>query len=179
MKFAYADPPYLGCASYYDHPESRIYDQPEAHQSLVSRLCEEFPDGWAMSLHTPSLRTILPMCPVDCRVGAWTKPFCSFKPGVNPGYTWEPVIFRGGRKHTRTDPTIRDFCAVSITLQRGFCGAKPKGFCDWIFELLNMQPEDEFVDVFPGSGAVGRAWDSWKRYKIGLFAGIQALPEQN
>jgi hypothetical protein len=141
MKFAYADPPYLGCAKYYpEHPEAAIYDTIEGYQMLINRLVDEFPDGWAISLCTPSLRVILPMCPEDCRVAAWTKPFCSFKPGVNPAYAWEPVIFRGGRKHTRQDMTVRDYCAVGITLRRGFTGAKPVGFCNWIFDLLNMQP---------------------------------------
>lgn len=38
-------------------------------------------------------------------------------------------------------------------------GAKPAEFCRWIFELLAAQPGDEFVDVFPGSGGVARAWE--------------------
>lgn len=28
----------------------------------------------------------------------------------------------------------------------------------WVFDLLGALPGDEFVDVFPGSGGVGRAW---------------------
>jgi hypothetical protein len=27
---------------------------------------------------------------------------------------------------------------------------------------LNVQQDDEFTDLFPGSGAVGRAWESWR-----------------
>lgn len=157
MKFAYADPPYLGCAKFYDHPESAVYDDPEGHRSLIIRMCDEFPDGWAMSLHTPSLRVILPMCPEDCRVGAWTKPFASFKPNVNPAFCWEPVIWRGGRKHRRYEHTVRDFCAVGITLRRCFIGAKPEAFCWWVLDLLGFDDGDEIVDLFPGSGAVGRA----------------------
>lgn len=38
-------------------------------------------------------------------------------------------------------------------------GAKPAAFCGWIFQLLGAQLGDEFVDVFPGSGGVARAWD--------------------
>lgn len=37
-------------------------------------------------------------------------------------------------------------------------GAKPATFCRWIFDLLGAQAGDEFVDVFPGSGGVARAW---------------------
>jgi hypothetical protein len=163
VKFAYADPPYLGCATYYDHPNAADFNKPETHGKLIDRLCGEFPDGWAMSLHTPSLRVILPMCPEDCRVGAWVKPFASFKPGVNPGYCWEPVIWRGGRKWTREDETVRDFCAVNITMRRGFCGAKPDAFCFWVFDLLGLADGDELHDLFPGSGAVGRAWGEYRR----------------
>ena len=163
MRFAYADPPYLGMASHYDHPESAVFDTIEGHADLIRRLCDEFPDGWAYSLHTPSLRTILPLCPADVRISAWVKPFCSFKLHVNPAYAWEPVIWRGGRKRGRDRRTVRDFVSCEITLRRGFFGAKPEGFCWWLFDLLGMEPTDEFVDMFPGSGAVTRAWEEWKR----------------
>jgi hypothetical protein len=174
LKFAYADPPYLGLAFFYAklHPEAMTWDDPETHRQLIGRLCEEFPDGWAMSLHSPALRTILPMCPENVRVGAWVKPFASFKPGVNPAYAWEPVIFRGGRKRGRVVPTVRDWVSVEITLKRGLVGAKPAPFCWWVFDFLGAEPDDEFHDLFPGSGAVSRAWESWKRAKVGfpLFA---------
>lgn len=166
MRFAYADPPYLGLAVkfYPEHPQAAVYDTLEGHQALVERLCCEFPDGWAMSLHSPSLRQILPLCPEDVRVAAWCKPFASFKKGVNPGYCWEPVIFRGGRPRTDgSELTVRDYCAVSITLQRGFRGAKPEAFVAWVLDLLGARPEDEVVDLFHGSGAVGRAIDAWRK----------------
>jgi hypothetical protein len=129
---------------------------------LIARLCDEFPDGWAMSLHSPGLKHILPLCPDDCRVASWVKPFCSFKKGVKPAYAWEPVIFRGGRKSTNEQETVRDWVAANITLMRGFPGAKPEAFCFWLFDLLNMDRGDEFHDLFPGSGAVGLAWESWR-----------------
>jgi hypothetical protein len=161
-RYAYADPPYLGLAEkFYGDP---TYDAIEAHGALIERLSADYPDGWAYSLHTPTLRLILPLCPPDVRVMAWVKPFASFKPGVNPGYAWEPVIVRGGRSHRgRTEPTVRDWVAQSITLRRGFTGAKPEGFCFWLFEVLGILPGDEFDDLFPGSGAVGIAWDKWRR----------------
>lgn len=174
MKIAYADPPYLGLGKFYadQHPEALAWDRPETHRDLIARLCDEFPDGWALSLHTPSLRVILPMCPEDCRVGAWTKPFASFKKGVATAYAWEPVIFRGGRKRRTRLSTVRDWVACNITLKRGVVGAKPEGFCFWLFRLLGLEPEDEFVDLFPGSGAVGRAWESYCRLFDGLFDGL-------
>lgn len=165
MRFAYADPPYLGLAEkFYGklHPEAAEYDKPETHQRLIDRLCAEYPDGWALSLHTPSLRVILPMCPADVRVMAWVKPFASFKPGVNPGYCWEPVIVRGGRKRGKDVPTVRDYLAANITLRRGFQGAKPDDVIFWLLEVLGAQSSDEIHDLYPGSGAVTRAIAKWR-----------------
>lgn len=160
MKFAYADPPYLGCGKLYaaHHPDARDWDDPETHRSLVARLVDEYPDGWAMSLSTPSLRTILPMCPEDVRVGAWVKPFAVFKPNVGVAYAWEPVIFRGGRRIKRDEPTQRDWLAENITLRKGLTGAKPLRFCQWVIAILNARPGDEMHDLFPGTGIMGEAW---------------------
>lgn len=159
MNFAYADPPYLGCAAkLYGDP---TYDSLDAHAALVARLQAEFPDGWAMSLSSPSLRAILPLCPEDCRVAAWVKPFCAFKVGVNPAYAWEPVIFRGGRKkRSRTEDTIRDYHSEVITLRRGTPGAKPPGFAAWIIGLLgaDVRRGDTITDLFHGSGAMLGVW---------------------
>jgi hypothetical protein len=159
MRFAYADPPYLGCAKkLYGDP---TYDRPEAHRLLIERLTAEFPDGWAMSLSSPSLRTILPMCPPDVRVAAWVKTFCAFKVGVNPAYAWEPVIFRGGRgRRSRKEDTVRDFHSEPITLRRGMPGAKPPGFAMWIVHLLgaDVRRGDTITDLFHGSGAMLGVW---------------------
>ena len=122
------------------------------------------PEGWALSCSSPSLQQILALCPSTVRVGAWVKPFAAFKVGVNPAYAWEPVIFHGGRtRRARDESTVRDWCAASITLQRGLAGAKPDPFCFWVFQMLGLQADDELVDLFPGSGAVSRAWDSFRR----------------
>jgi hypothetical protein len=163
MKFAYADFPYLGCGSYYaeDRPDAIQWNDPETHRRLIERLCDEYPDGWALSLTSGSLHDILPMVPKSARVGAWVKPWCSFTPGVNPAYAWEPVIFMGGRKYERLQPTVRDWISANITMQRGVVGTKPRDFCRWVFSLFNAQPGDTFVDLFPGSGAVLAAWVEW------------------
>ncbi len=159
MKFAYADPPYLGMGKRYkEHPDSMLWDNPETHMSLITRLCSGYPDGWAMSLSSPSLKTILPMCPDDVRVMAWVKPFAVFKPNVNPAYAWEPVIVQGGRKRGREVPTVRDWVSANITLKKGLVGAKPPQFCDWVFDVLGMLPGDTLDDLFPGTGIVSERW---------------------
>ena len=161
MRFAFADPPYLGCGALYDahHEKARDWDRPEAHRDLIDKLCREYPDGWLMCASSPSLKTILPMCPDDARVGAWVKPFAVFKPNVNPAYAWEPVIWRGGRKGDRTRATVRDWFAKEITLRRGLTGAKPEAFCRWVLDLLGYCDGDEIDDLFPGTGVMGRVVD--------------------
>ena len=159
MKFAYADPPYIGQAkAHYSHdPQCAEVD----HQELINRLCREYPDGWALSCSSPSLKIILPMCPDDVRVMAWIKPFASFKPNNNPAYCWEPVIVMGGRKYERYDYTVRDWVSANITLKKGLSGAKPEDFCFWIFSVLNAQAGDQLDDLYPGTGIVSRCWEQW------------------
>lgn len=171
MKFAYADPPYLGCAMklYGDHPDAAVYDTVEGHRLLIERLCDEYADGWALSMASTNLRTLLPLCPEDARVGAWVKPFASFKPGVPVAYAWEPVVFRGGRKRGRDEPTVRDWVSEVIMLKKGCPGAKPPKFVMWVIDLLGAAPEDDLDDLFPGSGIVGRVIDGWREGKTGAF----------
>lgn len=174
MKFAYADPPYLGCCKLYDHyhPDGLCWDDVDTHEQLIGRLCNDYPDGWAMSASVPSLRTLLPLCPEDVRIAAWVKTFCAFKKGVRPCYAWEPVIFRGGRNKGHEPPlkggkqtTPKDFIiieefdpqvlAAPIQLKKGLTGAKPPPFCDWVLDLLNVRPTDEVDDLYPGTGIMG------------------------
>jgi hypothetical protein len=164
VRFAYADPPYIGQAEQYkDHPD---YAGEVDHAELIARLVGEYPDGWALSASSPSLKIILPMCPEDVRVMAWVKPFASFKPNVNPAYAWEPVVVRGGRPRGREVFTVRDWVSVNITLQRGLTGAKPYGFCRWIFQVLNMERGDRLDDLFPGTRAVTEAWKRYKQHEL-------------
>lgn len=176
MKFAYADPPYLGCGKRLyskHHPEAAVWDDPSEHVALAQGMDAAY-DGWALSLHEPSLRVLLPLMPDGVRVGAWVKPFCSFKPNVNPAYAWEPVIYRAV-KRDRSVATVRDWVSANITLKRGMTGATPAAFCAWLFELLGASPRDEFHDLFPGSGAVTEAWSAYcgqQAIQGGLFSQV-------
>lgn len=157
MIFAYADPPYVGCANRY--PEKEEVD----HVGLIERLTRDYPDGWALSCSSPSLKLLLPLCPEDVRVMAWVKPFCAFKANVTLAYAWEPVLVRGGRKRSRKQPTVRDWVAANITLKRGMVGVKPHEFCVWLFAVLGLEADDELHDLYPGSGAVTRAWMDYRQ----------------
>lgn len=158
MRVAYADPPYPGMSGFYkDHPD---FGGEVDHAELVQRLMAY--DGWALHTASTTLKQVLADCPEDARVGAWVKPFAAFKRNVTVAYAWEPVIFWGGRRRDPTLPTVRDWCSEGITLKRGLTGAKPEAVCRWAFEVLGMTAEDELHDLFPGSGAVQRAWEAWR-----------------
>jgi hypothetical protein len=141
----------------------------EVDHALLLPYLETF-DAWALSTSSVALRQTLNLCPDGVRIAAWVKPFASFKPGVDPAYAWEPVIFKTARKWSRDRDTARDFVSCPITLQRGLVGAKPERFCYWLFALLGMSADDEFVDVFPGTGGVTSAWDTWRNQTRMVFS---------
>lgn len=161
MKFAYADPPYIGQAK-------RHYQSDEVdHADLIVKLVRLFPDGWALSLSSPTLKQVLPLCPDDVRIGAWCKSFGAFKRGVRPAYMWEPIIFWRGRnppmvphpppERNGQQTTPKDFIVEPITLKKGLVGAKPHKVCLWILDFLNAKEGDVIVDVFPGTRSMERA----------------------
>ncbi len=165
MLLAYADPPYLGCCKLYGHhhPEGdrpfdgRCWDDVETHRLLIDWLAGEF-TGWALSMGSDDLVDLASLLrPHRARIGSWCKSFASFKPGINPAYTWEPVAFVSARKRERTEQTVRDFIVCPITVKKGLTGAKPPPVCSWILDLIGWEPGDHLVDVFPGTGAMGRA----------------------
>lgn len=156
MRLAYADPPYPGQAK-------KRYNCPEVdHAELIAKLCTY--DGWGLSTNSTTLKDVLAMCPDGVRVMAWVKPFAAYKRNVSPAYAWEPVIVVPARKAEPgfTNNQARDWIAESITLKKGLCGAKPPYFCEWLFHMLGAQPEDDFDDLFPGTGAVTEAWSRFK-----------------
>lgn len=166
MKFAYADPPYYGCCRLYGHlhPDGLCWDDLDTYRRLIARLGDDYSHGWALSCSSASLRTILPLCPEDVRIGAWVKPFHVYKKGVRPAYAWEPLIYRGGRNKNHPPPlkggmatTPKDFVAANITLKKGLTGAKPEPFCAWVLDLLNVAAYDVLDDLYPGTGSMGTA----------------------
>lgn len=158
MRVVYADPPYIGQAKkHYSHdPRCAEVD----HAALITQLRTY--DGWALSASSPSLYDILPLLAERPRIGIWIKPFASFKPNVNPAYAWEPIIWSPARPRGRDMPTLRDWVSANITLRKGLSGVKPEVVCHWMFEAMGSDPADDFTDLFPGSGAVGRAWQTYR-----------------
>lgn len=113
-------------------------------------------DGWALSTSERSLRWILPLCPPEARVCPWVKPGGAAPATYGLHNSWEPLIVVGGRQ---LPPGVRDWLRAHPARGGGdLPGRKPLAFCAWLFDCLGMQPGDELVDLFPGSGIVGRTW---------------------
>ncbi len=172
MRFFYCDPPYPGLAHYYkDQP---TYGGEVDHRELVARLVAEAPDGWALSTSARSLQFVLALCPPDVRVAAWVK-------GSRAGASnrarsaWEPVIIRGGRPLRLTSSEVLDDVLSWGGRQPSHPGAiigmKPAPFCEWVFRQLGAMRRDQLVDLFPGSGAVGRAWRIYSGQPISVSVG--------
>ncbi|WP_155128688.1 hypothetical protein [[Actinomadura] parvosata] len=161
LRLAYADPPYPGNARLYRG--HRDYAGEVDHGALIARLLTY--DGWALSTSAGALPAVLALCPPTVRVAAWHR---GERPTVSrwPLNAWEPVIYVQGRPANpscRTSATRRVDSLVHgvspmTTLPGRVIGAKPAAFCRWIFDLLGAQPGDSLDDLFPGSGAVSRAW---------------------
>ncbi|WUI00961.1 hypothetical protein OHR68_03825 [Spirillospora sp. NBC_00431] len=163
LRLAYADPPYPGNARLYrNHPD---YAGEVDHTALIDRLTGY--DGWALSTSAAALPTVLALCPPGVRVAAWHRGERATTSRW-PLNAWEPVIYTQGRsldpsRQSATDATRRVDSLVHgvsplTTLPGRVIGAKPAAFCRWIFDLLGAVPGDSMDDLFPGSGAVTRAW---------------------
>lgn len=159
LRFAYADPPYVGLASHYDHPDAARWDDPAEHIGLMHELDATY-DGWALSLHGPALATLAPCAPDGTRVAAWVKPFCAYKRNVRVAYSWEPVLWKRTAPRRPDDPVGRDHLSAPMAMRRGLFGAKPEAFGRWLFVLFGAQPHDQITDLFPGAGAITRVVDT-------------------
>jgi hypothetical protein len=160
----YADPPYPGQSAkhYADHPD---YAGEVDHLELLTRLDRDY-DGWLLHTSSVALTGVLVAAAnlglSGYRVMAWVKTFAAFKANVSVAYAWEPVLVKPVRKPTVTHRLVmRDWIAEPITLQRGLTGAKPDAVCRWCFEVLGANPTDDLHDLYPGTGAVTTAWQSW------------------
>jgi hypothetical protein len=165
MKIGYADPPYIGCsaAHYRDHPD---YAGEVDHAQLVERLQSEF-DGWVLhaGAHNASEAILAPlMAKVEARKCIWVKDFAAFKKNVPVAYAWEPVYIMASRKPvvSKRIVPLRDWIICPITMKKGLSGVKPEKVCHWAFEIAAARPDDDLIDLYPGTGAVSAAWKTWQ-----------------
>lgn len=160
MRLAYADPPYPGKSGLYrDHPD---YGGEVDVDELVAVLVGF--DGWALSTSSsPGLQIVLAACGrqgVRPRVAAWSRGARHTISGW-PLSAWEPVVYAGGRRVPSRGAgvdVLQKIARPRTTDPSRVIGAKPADFAWWLFDLLGARPGDELVDVYPGSGGIGRAW---------------------
>lgn len=161
MRIAYADPPYPGCAHLY--ASHKDYAGEVDHRDLCRRLRKDF-DGFVLHSSATAIAEVAPMVADCARTMAWVKGFAAFKRNVSVAYAWEPVFVKAARKPVVSKRIVmRDWIECPITLRRGLVGAKPEKVCHWAFEMVGARPEDDMVDLFPGTGAVTKAWESWRK----------------
>ena len=158
MKAAYADPPYPGQSHRYYHGAE------VDHAALVARLERDY-DGWALSTNEKGLRIVLPLCPPAVRVAVWMMPNWTLKQNLPFQNAWEPVLVKPLRKWARGDGVVIDHLVECKPMpqDRVITGQKPEAFSRWVFSMLKLKPEDELTDLFPGSGAVARAHERWRK----------------
>jgi hypothetical protein len=192
MKFAIADPPYLGRAKRWygktglgvgygigkadQHPEAEIWDLAETHENLVKHLDANY-DGFAIALTHHSLNVYLKHLAIGTaslyRVMAWIKPVSA--PSANRiRSAWEPVIIKTPEKrkgYTTKYARISDYLIQSPP-KNGFKGEKPEQWTYWVLNAMGYDLDDEIDDLFLGSGAVTKAI---KKYKEQLSGDIHLV----
>lgn len=165
MRFAYADPPYIGRAKrYYGGQES--YAGEVDHAALIASLEASGYDGWALScaVDVPSLRQVLSLCPDRARLCPWVKPGAAPPASRGLHNMWEGLIVVGGRQEP---PGKCDWLRAQPARFGGdLHGRKPIAFIAFLWNVLGALPGDELDDLFPGTGIVGKAWANLSRASL-------------
>lgn len=179
MRLAIADPPYppfvgsggqknrasrwygLGQRSRTDrpadcHPEASEWDDPTRHRRLLVDLMRDY-DGFAIATSPDGIEAYRPLPPA-IRLLVWVKP--NAQPGAHRLRSmWEAVILYppAGRRSNRGGVGATPDVLIAPA-PRGFRGAKPAEWTDWVLAALTHDPAVDVVDdLFPGSGAVTSA----------------------
>ncbi|GAC80826.1 Homeodomain-like domain-containing protein [Gordonia malaquae] len=180
MRLAIADPPYLNKAVRWygtdgyghgdgqgradEHPEAAYWDEQASHLDLLARLQSDY-DGWAIAMDPASLPLYLSAEPPGVRVAIWHKtnamPSASRVRGV-----YEPLLVftPQGRRTHGTGPIADDVLHAGFERSGGtFIGRKPQAWTHWVLALLGYDPATDAVDdLFPGSGAVAAAIETYR-----------------
>lgn len=180
LRLAYADPPYPGLAR-------RYYNCEEVdHVELVAQLERDYPDGWALSTSAEAHDDVMGIvrselgparARKEVRVGIWVRGSRASK-CYGPRNAWEPLIVCRGRRRLLDPDQPLDDVLVWGGRQHShpdaLVGMKPAAFCEWMFRMLGAEPGDALGDLFPGSGAIGRAWAAYSR--LGEQLDLSRLP---
>lgn len=143
------------------HPDAGEWDNPARHRRLLEELVDTY-DGWAIATTSDGVEHYRPL-PVSARLLVWVKP-TAMPTSHRIASSWEAVIVcpppgRRGRVPNGLGgyhPQVPD--VLTCVAPQGFPGAKPARWTRWVLDALGYDPDvDEFVDLFPGSGAVATA----------------------
>jgi len=176
LKFAIADPPYLGRAYRWygmngrgkgkgknradQHSEAHLWDLPETHVKLAQNLMANY-DGFAIAATSHSLSTYLSVIPTHSENGikimTWIKPG-SFPGGSRIINSWEPVIVKvpKDRKGRHKGKLIVDYL-ICPSPRKKYVGTKPEQWTNWVLDAMGVRAEDTVDDLFLGSGKVSAA----------------------
>lgn len=140
-----------------NHPDAHLWDDPAMHRALLEQLTVEA-DGWAIATSPDGLAAYGKL-PTAAHLMAWIKP------NATPGSgrlrsMWEVVILYPpiGRRSNRGGVGAMPDVLTAMAPRRGFHGAKPPEWTQWVLQALSYDPETDIViDMFPGSGAVSDA----------------------
>lgn len=177
-RLVYADPAYPGLAEKYygDHPD---YRGEVDHVRLLEQLTTGGYDGWALSTSRKALRYVLSLVPAwlddEIIVCPWIKTHHEPK-ARGPSNKHEYVIVVPARRRMPGPPD----CLVAAVARGGdsdLIGRKPLEFIAWLFQLLGAAPRDTLLDLFPGSGIVGRCWDEFCRSAPSLTPAVATSVE--
>lgn len=161
MRFGYADPPYPNTA--HNYPERTEVD----HVDLVANLQREY-DGWLLHSNSQSIPQLVGIVPSGTRILAWGKYHGLPVTSAGLVYTWEPIFLKPVR---RPSDYVRDSLWFDMADQlKWMRGQKPIPVVTWLFRAAGLRAGDELIDLFPGTGAVGRAWSEFSS-QPSLFGG--------
>lgn len=142
-----------------NHPEAAKWNDPATHRRLAERLMSSF-DGWAIACPPDAVAAgVYAPLPYGTRVMVWHRTNALPSRSLI-GTRWEAVLVcppaaRVGLPAGRRQ--VHDVLSCSAP-GAGFAGAKPQAWTRWVLDALGYDPETDTVDdLFPGSGAVGRA----------------------
>lgn len=140
------------------HADAGRWDDLTEHRALIERLADKY-DGWAIATTPDGLGAYHPL-PVSARVMAWHRPR-AIPGGQRLMSKWEAVIvFVPEGRRARDEGDMVGDVLTAAAPNAGFAGAKPPEWTRWVLAALGYDPVTDTVDdLFPGSGAVGRAAD--------------------
>lgn len=186
MKFAIADPPYLGRAAIWYgetmrhsqkgqahggsasvgfkpadyHENAHEWDNIETHKNLIDMLEKKY-DGFALAMAHDNLQKLIPYFRPNIKIMIWNKWSVPSRARVQNRY--EPVAIRipKNRKGAVKGQTMTDVLIHKTRPAQGFTGAKPMFWTYWVLEALGVKKGDVVEDLFNGSGMVNDAINNY------------------